>query len=144
MSMTITFANTSNEYFDVNKTYTTVKTCTSASIVYPCDILAPTFKIKGGEIDANAVINVFGRNYWIKSQTLNEGINYVTCTVDAFSSFKDDLNGSTQFVTRSEKHGNPHINDNNYVCTSEPVSMMYDDENAVIVSGALHYVIGVI
>lgn len=144
MSITITFANTSNEYFDVNKTYTTVKTCTGASIVYPCDILAPTFKIKGGKIDANAVINVFGRNYWITSQTLNEGINYVSCAVDAFSSHKNDLNGSTQFVNRSEKHGNPYINDNSYSCTSEPVSMMYDDPQTVIVSGDLHYVIGVI
>lgn len=144
MSMTVTFANTSNEYFDVNKTYTTVKTCTGVSIVYPCDILNPTFKIKGGKIDANAVKDVFGRNYWIVSQTLNEGINYVSCTVDPFSSFKDSLNNSTQFVTRSEKHGNPYLNDNSYSCTSKPVSMMYDDPNTIIVSGDLHYVVGVI
>lgn len=141
MSITVTFANTSNEYYDVNKTYTTVKTCTNASIVYPCDIHTPTFKIKGGKIDANAVTNVFGRNYWIVSQTLNEGINYVTCTVDAFSSFKNDLNGSTQFVARSEKHGNPMLNDTSYPNTSDTVIDMIPCD---LLTSSVTYVIGVI
>lgn len=141
MSITITFANTSNEYFDVNKTYSNVKVCNSASIVYPCDILRPTFKIKGGKIDANAVINVFGRNYWIESQTLNEGINYITCTVDAFSSFKNDLNGTTQFVTRSEKHGNSMLNDASYPNTSDTVIDVYPCD---LLTSSVTYVIGVI
>lgn len=141
MSITITFANTSNEYYDVNKTYTNVKECSSASIVYPCDILKPTFKIKGGKIDANAVINVFGRNYWIESQTLNEGINYITCTVDAFSSFKNDLNGTTQFVTRSEKHGNSMLNDSNYPNTSDTLIEMIPCD---LLTENLSYIIGVI
>lgn len=141
MSITITFANTSNEYFDVNKTYTKVKECSSASIVYPCDILKPTFKIKGGKIDANAVINVFGRNYWIESQTLNEGINYITCTVDAFSSFKGDLNGTTQFVTRSEKYGNAMLNDVSYPNTSNSVVEVIQGD---LLTENLSYIIGVI
>lgn len=141
MSMTITFANTSNEYYDVNKTYTTVKTCTSASIVYPCDILKPTFKIKGGKIDANAVINVFGRNYWIESQTLNEGINYISCVVDAFSSFKNDLNGTTQFVARSEKHGNVMLNDSCYPNASDSVVEVIPCD---LLTENLSYIIGVI
>lgn len=141
MPITITFANTSNEYYDVNKTYTTVKTCTNASIVYPCDILAPTFKIKGGKIDANAVTNVFGRNYWITSQTLNEGINYVSCTVDAFSSHKNDLNGSTQFVARSEKHGNVMLNDSCYPNTSNSVVEVIPCD---LLTENLSYIIGVI
>lgn len=144
MSMSITFTNTENEYYAVNKTYTTVTTKSGASIVYPCDILAPTLKIKGGKIDANAVTGLFGRNYWITGQTLNEGINYVSLKVDAFSSWKNNINDTEQFVTRSEKYGNPYINDNSYACTSEPVSMMYDDANTVIVSGNLRYVLGVI
>lgn len=141
MSMTVTFANTSNEYYDVNKTYTTVKTCARVSIVYPCDILNPTFKIKGGKIDANAVTNVFGRNYWIVSQTLNEGINYVSCTVDPFSSFKGDLNGSTQFVTRSEKHGNAMLNDSCYPNTSDSVVEVIPCD---LLTENLTYIMGVI
>lgn len=141
MSITITFANTSNEYFDVNKTYTNVKECTSASIVYPCDILNPTFKIKGGKIDANAVINVFGRNYWITSQTLNEGINYISCSVDAFSSFKNDLNGTTQFVARSEKHGNVMLNDSCYPCTSDTMTDMIKGD---LLTQSVTYILGVI
>lgn len=141
MSITITFANTSNEYYDVNKTYTNVKECRLASIVYPCDILRPTFKIKGGKIDANAVINVFGRNYWIESQTLNEGINYITCTVDAFSSFKGDLNGTTQFVTRSEKYGNAMLNDVSYPNTSNSVVEVIQGD---LLTENLSYIIGVI
>ena len=141
MSITITFANTSNEYYDVNKTYTTVKTCTNASIVYTCDILAPTFKIRGGKIDANAVKDVFGRNYWIVSQTLHEGINYVTCTVDAFSSFKDSLNVSAQFVARSEKHGNVMLNDSCYPNTSNSVVEVIQGD---LLTENLSYIIGVI
>lgn len=141
MSMTVTFANTSNEYYDVNKTYTAVKTCTSVSIVYPCDILNPTFKIKGGIINANAVKDVFGRNYWIVSQTLNEGINYVTCTVDPFSSFKNDLNNSTQFVARSEKHGNVMLNDSCYPNTSDSVVEVIQGD---LLTENLSYIIGVI
>ena len=141
MSITITFANTSNEYYDVNKTYTNVKECSGASIVYPCDILKPTFKIKGGKIDANAVINVFGRNYWIESQTLNEGINYITCSVDAFSSFKGDLNGTTQFVARSEKYGNSMLNDASYPNTSDSVVETIQGD---LLTETLTYIIGVI
>lgn len=141
MSLTVTFANTSNEYYDVNKTYTTIKTCANASIVYPCDILAPTFKIKGGKIDANAVTNVFGRNYWITAQTLNEGINFVSCAVDAFSSFKNALNGSTQFVARSEKHGNVMLNDSCYPNTSDSVVEVIPCD---LLTENLSYIIGVI
>lgn len=139
--MTITLCNTEDEFYKVNKTYTTVTTYNNASIVYPCNILNPTFKIKGGYINANAVTDVFGRNYWIVEQTINEGINYITCRVDAFSSWKDKINGSTQFVTRSEKYGNRNINDTSFPCTSEPISQM---KKGTLLTQNVSYVIGVI
>lgn len=141
MSMTITFANTENEYYSVNKTYTTVTTKSSASIVYPCDILAPTLKIKGGKIDANAVTGLFGRNYWIVGQTLNDGINYVSLKVDAFSSWKNNINGSTQFVARSEKYGNTMLNDSNYPNESNGVIEVIQGD---LLTENLSYIIGVI
>ena len=139
--MTVTFANTSDEYYAVNKKYTTVSEKTGCSVVYPCDVLHPTFKIKGGYINANAVTGVFGRNYWITAQTLNDGINYVSCTVDAFSTYKDYINGSTQFVIRSEKYGNRDINDTAFPCTSEPISQM---SRGTLLTQSVSYVIGVI
>lgn len=140
--MTITFANTSNEFYDVNKTYTTVLTVNNASIVYPCNIANPTFKIKGGKIDANAITNVFGRNYWIIDQTLNEGINYITCSVDAFSSFANNIYGSTQFVSRSEKYGNPYIPDNQLpIPSNQEIKMLKGNE---IISNTDVHIIGVI
>lgn len=141
--MTITFANTSNEYFDVNKTYTTVSTFSNASIVYPCNVLNPTFKIKGGYINANAVINVFGRNYWITDQTINEGINYVTCAVDAFSSWENNIYGSTQFVERSETKGNPDINDGKYPLPNSNKEDIYKS-SVQIITGDFTYMLGVI
>lgn len=141
MSMTITFTNTENEYYAVNKTYTTVKNVTGASIVYPCDILNPTFKIKGGKIDANSVTGVFGRNYWITGQTIDNGVNYVTCKVDAFSSWKNNINGTTQFVARSEKYGNAMLNDANYPNTSNgAIDVIQGD----LLTENLSYIIGVI
>lgn len=141
MSITITFSNTEDEYYAVNKTYTTVQTTTNASIVYPCDILRPTFKIKGGKIDANSVTGVFSRNYWITSQTIDNGVNYITCTVDAFSSWKNNINGSTQFVTRSEKYGNDYINDTSFPCASDNVVEIIKGQ---LLTFDASYVIGVI
>lgn len=139
--MKITFANTSNEYFDVHKTYTTKSTVNNASIVYPCNVLNPTFKIKGGYIDANAVTGVFGRNYWITEQTLNDGINYVTCTVDAFSSWENEIYGTEQFVTRSEKYGNEYINDTAFPSASN--SVIHVKQGDLLTFDAT-YVLGVI
>lgn len=140
--MTITFANTSDEYYKVKKTYTTVSTVSNASIVYPCDILNPTFKIKGGKIDANSITGVFGRNYWITGQTLNEGINYITCTVDPFSSFKADIIGSTQFVNRSEKYGEKYLPDTLYPVSSKTEITML--KGARVISTGFSYILGVI
>lgn len=140
--MTITFSNTSNEFWDVDKSYTAVSTVSNASVVYPCDILQPTFKIKGGKIDANAVTNVFGRNYWITGQTLNEGINYVTCSVDAFSSFKNDIYGSEQFVERSEKYGNAFLPDGQFPLPNKNEIDMYNGNT--IITGTYKHVLGVI
>lgn len=140
--MTITFANTSNEYWDVDKSYTVVSTKQGASVVYPCDILQPTFKIKGGKIDANAITGVFGRNYWIVGQTINEGINYVSCVVDAFSSFSSDIYGSHQFVNRSEKHYNIELPDNQYPIPARYEIDMYKGSKTFTAS--FSHVIGVI
>lgn len=139
--MTITFSTTNDEYYKVNKTYTTVETKSNASIVYPCDVLNPTFKIKGGYIDANAVTGVFGRNYWITGQTINEGINYISCRVDAFSSWKDNINNTTQFVIRSEKYGNDYINDSSFPAASDSVVEMIKGD---LLTFNASYVIGVI
>lgn len=140
--MTVTLANTSNEYYEVNKKYTQVAELQNVSVVYPCDVLRPTFKIKGGYVDANAVTGVFGRNYWITGQTLNDGINYISCAVDAFSSWKDSIIGSSQFVTRSETHGNPYIPDSDYIIPSKQELDIYKGKQ--IISGSETHIIGVI
>lgn len=140
--MTITFANTSDEYWDVDKSYSTVSTVSGASVVYPCDILQPTFKIKGGKIDANAVTGVFGRNYWITGQTLSEGINYVSCIVDAFSSWQNDIYGSEQFIERSEKYGNVYLPDGQYALSNKNEIDMYSGNT--IITGTYKHVLGVV
>lgn len=140
--MTITFSNTNDDYYVVDKRYTTVSTKQGASVVYPCDILQPTFKIKGGKIDANAVTGVFGRNYWITGQTLSEGINYVSCIVDAFSSWQNDIYGSDQFVERSEKYGNPFLPDGQFSLSNKNEIDMY--KGNTIVTGTYKHVLGVI
>lgn len=140
MSKTVKLCNTSNEFYDVTKTYTD-EVEKSVEIVYPCDILRPTLKLKGGNISKNYVRDLFGRNYWITGQTIDNGINYVSCTVDAFTSWSSDIYGSTQFVTRSETQGNEYINDTSFPCTSEPVSQMSKGD---LITQSVTYVIGVI
>lgn len=140
MSKTITLCNTEDEYFSVTKT-TKNDVEKSVEIVYPCDILRPTLKLKGGNISYNYIKNLFGRNYWITGQTLDNGVNYVSCAVDAWASWSGSIYGSTQFVTRSEKYGNRDINDTSFPCTSEPISQM---KKGTLLTQNVSYVIGVI
>lgn len=140
MSITVRTGKTTAEYFAVTKTVTKEVSHT-VSIVYPCDILNPTFSLKGGYIDANYLTGAFGRKYWITNQTIDKGINYLHCTVDPWSSWSDNIYGSEQFVTRSEKHGNSDINDTSFPCTSEPISQM---SKGTLLTQNVTYVIGVI
>lgn len=140
MSITVKTGKTSSEYFAVNKTVTN-ETTRTISIVYPCDMLSPTVSIKGGRIDANYLTGLFGRKYWITNQTVDKGITYLHCNVDAWASWSDNIYGSSQFVTRSEKYGNSDINDTSFPCTSEPISQM---AKGTLLTQNVTYVIGVI
>lgn len=140
MSITVKTGKTTADYYAVTKTVTD-ETSHTVSIVYPCDILNPTFSLKGGYIDANYLTGAFGRKYWITNQTIDNGINYLRCTVDAWSSWLGDIYGSDQFVTRSETHGNPYINDTNFPSTADTVSQM---QKGTLLTQSATYVIGVI
>lgn len=140
MSITVKTCKTTAEYYAVTKTVTD-ETERTISLVYPCDILAPTVSIKGGKIDANYLTGLFGRKYWISNQTVDKGITYLHCNVDAWSSWSDDIYGTDQFVTRSEKHGNSNLNDTNYPSTSDVSSQM---QRGTLLTQHATYVLGVI
>lgn len=140
MSITVKTGKTTSDYFAVTKTITN-ETERTISLVYPCDMLAPTVSIKGGRIDANYLTGLFGRKYWISNQTIDKGITYLHCNVDAWASWSDDIYGTDQFVTRSEKYGNPDINDTSFPNTSEPISQM---SQGTLLTQNVSYIIGVI
>lgn len=140
MSLTVKTGKTSSEYFAVNKVITN-ETARTISIVYPCDILSPTVSVKGGYIDANYLTGLFGRNYWITNQTVDKGITYLHCNVDAWSSWSSNIYGSVQFVSRSETQGNNMINDTQYPNCSNPV---IDVTQGDLITETLTYVLGVI
>lgn len=140
MSLTVKTGKTSSEYFAVNKVITN-ETARTISIVYPCDILSPTVSVKGGHIDANYLTGLFGRKYWITNQTVDNGITYLHCNVDAWASWSGDIYGTNQFVTRSETHGNPYINDANFPSTANTASQM---QRGTLLTQNATYVIGVI
>lgn len=140
MSITVKTCKTSSDYFAVTKTVTD-ETKRTISLVYPCDMLAPTVSIKGGRIDANYLTGLFGRKYWITNQTVDNGITYLHCSVDAWASWSGDIYGKEQFVNRSETHGNNMINDNSFPTQSNVSIEMIDGKE--IYDGSLKYVIGV-
>lgn len=140
MSITVKTCKTTADYFAVTKTVTD-ETEHVVSIVYPCDILNPTFSLKGGYIDANYLTGAFGRKYWITNQTIDKGINYLHCTVDAWTSWTSNIYGTDQFVNRSEKHGNKYINDTQYPCTSDTVTTM---QQGTLLTLSTTYIVGVI
>lgn len=140
MSITVKTGKTTADYFAVTKAVTD-ETSHTVSIVYPCDILNPTFSLKGGYIDANYLTGAFGRKYWITNQTIDKGINYLHCTVDAWASWSSDIYGTDQFVTRSETHGNPNINDTAFPSTANTSTQM---KQGTLLTQHATYVIGVI
>lgn len=133
MSITVKTGKTSSEYFAVTKTVTD-ETQRTISLVYPCDVLAPTVTIKGGRIDANYLTGLFGRRYWITNQTVDKGITYLHCTVDAWTSWSSNIYGSEQFVTRSEKHGNKYLPDNLLPIQSNQEIDMYQGTSIITAS----------
>lgn len=142
MSITVKTGKTTAEYYDVNKTVTD-ETEHTVSIVYPCDILNPTFSMKGGYIDANYLTGAFGRKYWITNQTIDKGINYLHCTVDPWASWASSIYGTTQFVDRSETKGNEDINDGVFpLPNSNKIEIL--DSNTTIITGDFTYLLGVI
>ena len=140
MSITVKTGKTTAEYYAVTKAVSD-ETSHTVSIVYPCDILNPTFSLKGGYIDANYLTGVFNRKYWITNQTIDKGINYLHCTVDPFASWSSNIYGTDQFVTRSETHGNPNINDTVFPSTANTSTQM---KQGTLLTQHATYVIGVI
>ena len=143
MSITVKTGNTNSDYFAVTKTVTD-ETSHTVSIVYPCDILNPTFSMKGGYINANYLTGAFGRKYWITNQTIDKGINYLHCTVDAWSSWSDNIYGSEQFVERSETDYNVYLPDGQFPLSNKNEIDMYDGNSIVKSSSQVKHVIGVI
>lgn len=141
MSITVKTGKTTSDYFAVTKTVTD-ETSHVISLVYPCDILAPTVSIKGGRIDANYLTGLFDRKYWITNQTVDKGITYLHCSVDAWASWPDSIYTSSQFVTRSEKHGNPYIPDTVMPLPSKQEIDIYAGKQ--IITGTDTQIIGVI
>lgn len=142
MSITVKTGKTTSDYFAVTKTVTN-ETERTISLVYPCDMLSPTVSIKGGQIDANYLTGLFGRKYWITNQTVDKGITYLHCTVDAWASWSDNIYGSEQFVDRSETKGNEDINDGVFpLPNSNKIEIL--DSKTTIITGDFTYMLGVI
>lgn len=141
MSITVKTGKTTADYYAVTKTVTN-ETSHTVSIVYPCDILNPTFSMKGGYIDANYLTGAFGRKYWITNQTIDKGINYLHCTVDAWSSWSGDIYGSEQFVERSETDYNIYLPDGQFPLSNKNEIDMYKGNE--ILKNDYVYVLGVI
>lgn len=141
MSIAVKTGKTTAEYFAVTKSVTN-ETSHTVSIVYPCDILNPTFSLKGGYIDANYLTGAFGRKYWITEQTIDKGINYLHCTVDAWASWSANIYNTPQFVTRSEKYGNPELPDAQFPIPERYEIDMY--KGTTPITTTFKHVIGVI
>ena len=143
MSIKVKTGKTTADYFAVTKTISNEVSHT-VSIVYPCDILNPTFSMKGGYINANYLTGAFGRKYWITNQTIDKGINYLHCTVDAWSSWSGDIYGSKQFVERSETDYNVYLPDGQFPLSNKNEIDMYRGNTVIRSNSNVKHVIGVI
>lgn len=107
----VTFATAIEPKNAVTKIPVTVTT-RAVTFVEPCDILSPTIITAGSYINANYVTGLFGRNYYIVSQTLSNGRNYLQLKCDVLTSFCGNIYGTIQFVSRSQTGYDNTIPDN--------------------------------
>lgn len=137
----VTFATANEPKNKVIKNPVPVTTRT-VTLVEPCDILNPTIITAGSYINANYVTGLFGRNYYITSQNLANGKNFVTLKCDVLSSFANSIIGTSQYVVRCETENNDAIID-----TAIPLKNEYKTvctKGAAIPSGTSMFLIGVI
>ena len=79
----------------------------------------------------------FTRYYWIENIECNGGLAYIQCKVDPLMSFKSDIIGSTQYVSRSETSKNSYMVDHLLPMTSKhhfaihPFGDTVYDENCI-------------
>ena len=77
----------------------------------------------------------FTRYYWITSITTSGGLVEISCKVDPLMSFKNDIIGSLQYVSRSENVNNRYLVDNllpissKHLFTIQPFGDSVYDEN---------------
>lgn len=109
MSIDIEIGVTTSPINAIDKNFTNVRSVTG-TLIHPCTIDAPVIKISGGYISANYIKGLFNRNYYIESQTLEKGFNYLHCISDPVSSFPQY--GTSQYVSRCETEYNLSIPDN--------------------------------
>ena len=107
----VTFATANEPKNMVTKNPVTV-TSRTVTLVEPCEILNPTIITYGSYINANYVTGLFGRNYYIVSQTLSNGRNFLQLKCDVLTSFSGNIYGTTQFVSRSQTGYDNAIPDN--------------------------------
>lgn len=107
----VTFAAATEPKNKVLKNPVTVTT-RAVTLVEPCDILNPAIITAGSYINANYVTGLFSRNYYIVSQTLSNGRNYLQLKCDVLTSFSGNIYGTTQFVARSQTGYDNSIPDN--------------------------------
>lgn len=107
----VTFATANEPKNKVTKNPITVTTRT-VTLVEPCEILNPTIITYGSYINANYVTGLFGRNYYIVSQTLSNGRNFLQLKCDVLTSFSGNIYGTIQFVSRSQTGYDNSIPDN--------------------------------
>lgn len=107
----VTFATANEPKNAVTKNPITV-TSRTVTLVEPCEILNPTITTYGSYINANYIMGLFGRNYYIVSQTLSNGRNFLQLKCDVLTSFSSNIYGTTQFVSRSQTGYDNSIPDN--------------------------------
>ena len=107
----VTFATANEPKNKVTKNPVIV-TSRTVTLVEPCEILNPTIITYGSYINANYVTGLFGRNYYIVSQTLSNGRNFLQLKCDVLTSFSGNIYGTIQFVSRSQTGYDNSIPDN--------------------------------
>lgn len=115
----------------------------SCEVFDPCSIISPTL-IFGGDVTEYNYCHVpaWNRYYFLSNWEYRQGRWCGTFQVDALASYKEEIGGSSQYVTRSSARGDGSITDSVYVQTAI-MSINTQTAGNPLSSGSGSFVVGI-
>ena len=147
--MVVKFYKCSQSEEHANKVLTNEKSFNDCKLIQPTNILHPIIKLSHNADNVfynYCYIPDFGRYYFMKLDSIENGIDYFRCDVDTLKSWYNDITNSNATITRCAT-GDDFITDNRAIQKDEiqisckKIGTAFTSGNTfILVKGCINYV----